>query len=104
MDLLDITQYTSKVSAHLSLQPSLNFRKFALTIMARCGFGHESPWKAGVSTADTLSYGDALQFVTESCIERLILPRWAYRLPIARLQRRKYIVQILTPSLLDSRR
>lgn len=60
MDLLDITQYTSKVSAHLSLQPSLNFRKFALTIMARCGFGHESPWKAGVSTADTLSYGDAL--------------------------------------------
>lgn len=84
MELPDITRYTSKVSAYRSFSPSLNVRQFALTIMARCGFGHESPWKTGISTADALSYGDALQLVTESCIERLILPRWAYSLPIAR--------------------
>jgi len=81
--------------------------KFSLIIIARCGFGHERPWKSSPSETDALSYGDALQIVTETCIERLIIPRWMFRLPIARLSRIEKAHEIvvgLMKTLLEERK
>ncbi|OCH86767.1 cytochrome P450, partial [Obba rivulosa] len=59
--------------------------KFALGIISRCGFGLPFPW---VDNSDDheMSFEKALTIVIEGFIIRLAAPRWAYKLPIKRLQ------------------
>ncbi|EMD35589.1 hypothetical protein CERSUDRAFT_116316 [Gelatoporia subvermispora B] len=59
--------------------------KFALGIISRCGFGLSFPWIDN-SDGHEMSFEKALTLVTEGFILRLAAPRWAYMLPIKRLQ------------------
>ncbi|KAJ7578342.1 cytochrome P450 [Mycena floridula] len=58
--------------------------KLALIVISRCGFGHPIAWTAD-SSSGTMSFKDALETVSGSSIARLVVPRWMYYLPIARL-------------------
>ncbi|KAK7687596.1 hypothetical protein QCA50_008810 [Cerrena zonata] len=87
--------YRELVSAEgWSTQTDLTFdhfnripQKLAYLVVARCGFDVRTPWaeeEANPDDPDT-SLGDTLKIVCESVIARLLLPMWAYRLPIKSL-------------------
>ncbi|KAJ7472656.1 cytochrome P450, partial [Mycena latifolia] len=59
--------------------------KFALILIARCGFGQPISWKV-TSPSSGMPFGEALAIVSGSSIARLVTPRWMYKLPIKRLQ------------------
>ncbi|KAJ7106841.1 cytochrome P450 [Mycena crocata] len=61
-------------------------QKFALIIIARCGFGFRMPWGDVPTTDGEMSFGESLTRVSESAITRLVLPRWVYRLPIRKVK------------------
>ncbi|KAJ7152013.1 cytochrome P450 [Mycena filopes] len=58
--------------------------KFALILIARCGFGESIAWDSPSQTSG-MPFGEALVIVSGASIERLIIPRWMYKLPIERL-------------------
>ncbi|GJJ06948.1 hypothetical protein Clacol_001144 [Clathrus columnatus] len=58
--------------------------RFALIIIARCGFGLPMSWTE--EQPGTMSFGEALAVVSETAIPRLILPNWVYKLPIKKLK------------------
>ncbi|KAJ7031686.1 cytochrome P450 [Mycena alexandri] len=58
--------------------------KFALILIARCGFGQSISWETK-SPGSGMLFGEALLIVSRSSIVRLITPRWMYKLPIQRL-------------------
>lgn len=78
--------------------------KLALIAISRCGFGSEIPWTYeafGSSDStfrkpqDTMTLAEALQIVSVHAIERVVLPRWMYRLPIKFLERLELAHQIV---------
>lgn len=66
--------------------------KVALIAISRCGFGSEIPWTyenfgssgpgSTTSPEDSMTLADALMTVSVNSILRLVIPRWAYYLPI----------------------
>ncbi|KAJ7152014.1 cytochrome P450 [Mycena filopes] len=67
--------------------PAINelTNKFALLLIARCGFGQHIDWDMP-PPASGMPFGTALLIVARSHILRLIAPRWIYKLPIKRLR------------------
>ncbi|KAJ7489683.1 cytochrome P450 [Mycena galericulata] len=59
--------------------------KFALILIARCGFGQPISWNSE-PTPSGMKFGEALSIVSGSSILRLVTPRWMYKLPIKRLR------------------
>ncbi|KAH9895604.1 cytochrome P450 [Cubamyces lactineus] len=69
--------------------------KFALILISTTGFGHPLPWDLkGSSTSDEMSFGEALFTVTHNMLLRLVLPRWAYLLPIKKFRELEKASQI----------
>ncbi|KAJ7121497.1 cytochrome P450 [Mycena epipterygia] len=58
--------------------------KFALILIARCGFGQQLSWDTPAQSSG-MPFGEALTIVSASHIVRLITPRWMYKLPIKKL-------------------
>ncbi|KAJ7075508.1 cytochrome P450 [Mycena belliarum] len=56
--------------------------KLALIIIARCGFGFRTPWTEAPESSAEMSFGESLLVVSSSAITRLVVPKWAYNLPI----------------------
>ncbi|KAI0919986.1 hypothetical protein AcW1_002899 [Taiwanofungus camphoratus] len=63
----------------------LHMSKFTLGIITRCGFGLPFPWVASGDDHE-MPFEKALAVVSEEIILRLAAPRWAYKLPIKKLQ------------------
>ncbi|KAJ7249522.1 cytochrome P450 [Mycena haematopus] len=59
--------------------------KFALILIARCGFGQSISWNTPPQSSG-MPLGEALVIVSGSSIVRLVTPRWMYKLPIKRLR------------------
>ncbi|KAJ7138466.1 cytochrome P450 [Mycena crocata] len=59
--------------------------KFALIVIARCGFGQPISWNTPHQTSG-MPLEEALSIVSESSIARLVIPRWMYKLPIKRFR------------------
>ncbi|KAI0338633.1 cytochrome P450 [Trametopsis cervina] len=61
--------------------------RFALIIICRCGFGHPMQWKGAEDGDAVMGFPEALSIVSDTAIARLVLPSWAYSLPIKSLRR-----------------
>ncbi|KAF7316337.1 hypothetical protein MIND_00152500 [Mycena indigotica] len=62
--------------------------KFAFLVIINCGFGFPSTWAVPPSSKDgTMPIQEALRLVIEHNMLLLFLPKWIFRLPIAKLQR-----------------
>ncbi|KAJ7898135.1 cytochrome P450 [Mycena leptocephala] len=59
--------------------------KFALIIIARCGFGEPMLWNT-VAEESRMPLSEALRIVSASSIARAVIPRWMYKLPIKRFR------------------
>ncbi|KAF9003889.1 cytochrome P450 [Cyathus striatus] len=71
------------------LIPSLHdfMLKYALIIVARCAFGLPMSWRSPAeSSLKGMKLSEAISIVTKSIIARLILPSWAFKLPISSLR------------------
>ena len=85
MEIPAVNRYTNKVRcrpnyrlpAYLTLGWQL-----ALIIIATCGFGRPMSWKAPDPSPGEMSFEAALAIVSNRIIARVILPQWAYSLPI----------------------
>ncbi|KAF9522906.1 cytochrome P450 [Crepidotus variabilis] len=61
--------------------------RLAFLVIARCGFGMPLTWAMDEQeTADKISVNHALTSVTETAIARLMIPNWAYKIPIKALK------------------
>ncbi|KAI0656081.1 cytochrome P450 [Cubamyces menziesii] len=82
--------------------------KFALVVIATSGFGHPLSWNLkGASTSDEMSFGEALHIRLHNLILRLILPRWAYWLPIKKfrdLEKATQVTQDFMNDMIRTRR
>jgi hypothetical protein len=80
-----------KVSESLIMVPrsfQLTYGQLTLVLIARCGFGIRLPWTDSTETRmGSMSFAAALGKVTHTAIARLVLPPWAYKLPIKRFGR-----------------
>ncbi|KAI0092371.1 cytochrome P450 [Irpex rosettiformis] len=61
--------------------------KFALNIISRCAFGNVFSWQYESAQPEAMDFGKALEIVAQSCLFRVIIPNWMYRLPIPLLRR-----------------
>ncbi|KAJ6517309.1 cytochrome P450 [Mycena vitilis] len=80
--------------------------KLALIIIARCGFGFNMPYETPTPHG-TMPFGQALDIVSGSAVARLVLPRWAYSLPIKQVRMMGEAWRTLASfmhSLIDTRR
>ena len=74
-----------------------------MILISTCGFGHSLPWDFGGSSHGKMSFGEAMTFMTNNHLLHLVLPHWAYRLPV-----KKYVnialllLPLLNLRLLDS--
>lgn len=59
-------------------------RQYAMILIATCGFGHRLSWKLDKSSSDEMSFGEAMEIIVDSHILLLVLPKWAYSLPVKR--------------------
>ncbi|KAJ6473258.1 cytochrome P450 [Mycena sanguinolenta] len=75
------------VDIHEKTIPAINniTTKFALILIARCGFGQSISWDTPPQSSG-MPLGEALVIVSGSSIVRLVTPRWMYKLPIKRLR------------------
>ncbi|KAG7093007.1 hypothetical protein E1B28_009306 [Marasmius oreades] len=81
--------------------------KAALMVLSRCAFGKPMPWNPTSDSFDVVEFGEALVTVSETFIERLAIPRWAYKLPIAHIRKIEWAYTTLTRQiheLIDARR
>ncbi|CAL1711128.1 unnamed protein product [Somion occarium] len=60
--------------------------RMTLVVLARCGFGVPLSWSEEATTDGSIPFGESLNVVCHTHIERLVIPNWAYKLPIQRLQ------------------
>ncbi|EKM48946.1 uncharacterized protein PHACADRAFT_214578 [Phanerochaete carnosa HHB-10118-sp] len=56
--------------------------KFALILISACGFGNPLSWTARESSPGRMSFATALEIISKHHIARILLPQWAYNLPI----------------------
>lgn len=81
-DMMESEGWCKQATVNLEpINPYLG--KFTLGVISRCGFGLPFPWTS--DTAEGMSFDRALTVVSAGTILRLIVPRWAYKLPIKRL-------------------
>ncbi|EPQ50605.1 cytochrome P450 [Gloeophyllum trabeum ATCC 11539] len=81
-DMMESEGWCKQATVNLEpINPHLG--KFTLGVISRCGFGLPFPWTS--DTAEGMSFDRALTVVSAGTILRLIVPRWAYKLPIKRL-------------------
>ncbi|OCB85151.1 cytochrome P450 [Sanghuangporus baumii] len=73
--------------------------KFTFIIICRCGFAYPSSWSPTYSSTD--KFPEALRLVSETLIPRLVIPNWAYKLPIGRLRRMNNAWQTVTSAIMD---
>lgn len=80
-----VNRLTNKVESLfavlLCLTPFL-LSQLALILISTCGFGNPLSWEFGKSSREAMTFGDALAVVSSGVLARLLLPRWAYWLPI----------------------
>lgn len=55
--------------------------QLALIVISRCGFGNPIPWDFTADATPGMSFAQALVIVSNTNILRLLLPKWAYKLP-----------------------
>ncbi|KAH8827541.1 cytochrome P450 [Flagelloscypha sp. PMI_526] len=98
---VDVVQrVTFKVRGHQFLLRSsiqMLHAKFALLLIALCGFGfNEASWVAGPATEDqSISLEEAMRIAAEDNMLHVFLPTWAYSLPVKRLRHSRYAVKEL---------
>ncbi|KAL5513630.1 hypothetical protein ACEPAH_4029 [Sanghuangporus vaninii] len=73
--------------------------KFTFIIICRCSFAYPSSWSSTYSSID--NFPEALRLVSETLIPRLVIPNWAYKLPIERLCRMNNAWQTVTSAIMD---
>ncbi|KZV76573.1 cytochrome P450 [Peniophora sp. CONT] len=72
----------------VSIDPiNLITSRFTLLMIARCGFGHHLAWKRDTPEKGKMDISDALDLVGFSALAHLILPSWAFKLPIPWLKK-----------------
>lgn len=59
--------------------------KFTFMIISKCGFGFATSWTPPESGA--MAFPEALRVVSETIVPRMVLPSWAYKLPVKSLRR-----------------
>ncbi|KIJ60055.1 hypothetical protein HYDPIDRAFT_161547 [Hydnomerulius pinastri MD-312] len=59
--------------------------RFTFVILSRCGFGIPASWKMQEDQSDSTRFEIALTTASETFLARVLLPRWAYWLPVKRL-------------------
>ncbi|KAJ7631223.1 cytochrome P450 [Roridomyces roridus] len=70
--------------------------KVALTVLTRCAYGQHLPWNISEGAIDVHQLAEALIIVSESFLERFILPSWAFKLPIPHFRKVEAAYQVLT--------
>ncbi|KAF8510338.1 cytochrome P450 [Gautieria morchelliformis] len=60
--------------------------KFSLLMIGRCGFGIPMPWSPEKSKHNKLSFEESVLLAAETLMPRVILPSWAFKLPIQKLR------------------
>jgi len=60
--------------------------KFTLLMIGRCGFGVPMTWYDETNEADQTTFEYSARVAAETLIARFVLPSWAFKLPIKRLQ------------------
>lgn len=83
VELAEVNTLTNKVCDRMPANDMPNFcYKLAMIIIATCGFGYRLDWRFAESSSESLSFGDALQVISQTHILRILLPKWAYWLPV----------------------
>ncbi|KAF8216595.1 cytochrome P450 [Mycena galopus ATCC 62051] len=70
--------------------------KVALTVLTRCAYGQHLPWVMSEGTIDVHRLAEALIIVSETFMERIVLPSWVFKLPIPHLQKVEAAYDVLT--------
>ncbi|KAK7012863.1 cytochrome P450 [Favolaschia claudopus] len=70
--------------------------KVALTVLTRCAYGQHLPWNMSEGAIDVHQLAEALIVVSETFMERIVLPSWMFRLPIPHLQKIEKAYGVLT--------
>ncbi|KAF7356522.1 Cytochrome P450 [Mycena venus] len=70
--------------------------KVALTVLTRCAYGQHLPWNMSEGTIDVHQLAEALIIVSETFMERIVLPSWVFKLPIPLLRKIEGAYDILT--------
>ncbi|KAI0323886.1 cytochrome P450 [Cubamyces sp. BRFM 1775] len=82
--------------------------KFALLVISTSGFGHRLTWDLkGATPSNEMSFGEALHIRVHNLILSIILPRWAYWLPIKKfrdLDKAAQVTQDFMNEMIRSRR
>ncbi|GJE92691.1 cytochrome P450 [Phanerochaete sordida] len=60
--------------------------KLALILISTCGFGNPLSWNSGKLEGEEMSFSEALSIVSDRMLARLLLPKWAYWLPVKKIQ------------------
>ncbi|KIP03139.1 hypothetical protein PHLGIDRAFT_130320 [Phlebiopsis gigantea 11061_1 CR5-6] len=72
---------------------------FSLIILARCAFNVPLGWVEQKPIAGETPFGEVILHVMDTCIARLIIPRWMYWLPIPALQRMEQAHKTLSDTM-----
>ncbi|GJE92700.1 cytochrome P450 [Phanerochaete sordida] len=75
--------------------------KAALILISTCGFGNALSWRTETAPGAAVSFADALATVASGILVRLLVPRWAYKLPIKKLQEVETAYTSLGPFMRD---
>lgn len=78
----------------------LNVTQFTFMIISKCGFGFATSWTPPESGA--MAFPEALRVVSETIVPRMVLPSWAYKLPVKRSAEDLYLRSISSFCLLSS--
>lgn len=73
-----------------------NAPQFAFFIIAACGFGLPFNWRDPPRSVKGFSVQEALRLVLNNSLLQVMLPKWAYEIPLKRLQDVKTARGILT--------
>ncbi|KAJ7759238.1 cytochrome P450 [Mycena metata] len=70
--------------------------KVALTVLTRCAYGQHLPWNMSEGAIDVHQLAEALIIVSETFMERIVLPSWVFKLPISHLRKIEAAYDVLT--------
>ncbi|KAJ3513193.1 hypothetical protein NLJ89_g3084 [Agrocybe chaxingu] len=84
-DMMETEGWSAKSSVDVDGFLRITMR-LAFLVISRCGFGISLSWSSDEKgDLNTAKVNDALAMVTETVLLRLMIPNWAYKLPIKRL-------------------
>ncbi|KAG7090374.1 hypothetical protein E1B28_009493 [Marasmius oreades] len=108
-DMINSEQWNNKTKVSIP-QFNTTMCRVTITIISNCGFGLSLKWsdKDGpVSEAPKDDFPEALRIVSETSLHRLLIPSWAFNLPIKRLreiQNAWNVVETFILSAIDRRK